>query len=138
MTFQVYRAVLGGFWLVSIIACVLAIRWSCLSVRGRFKPAVILSLSALAIACLGIAHFHYKSTTIVNGVLKWRFDSRWLFIVPLVLGAFALVYTLWKQRRSAHVAQDAAPGSRLPAQLPTSPKIQSPDSQRTSSSGGGG
>ena len=114
MMFQAYRAVLGCFWLISIIACLLAIRWSFLAVRRRFGPALILSLLALAIACLGIARFYYTSTTTVNGVLKWRFDSKWLFIVSLVLSAFTVIYTIWRRGKSAHPGQPgAAPPFRV-------------------------
>jgi len=112
--FQVYRGVLGCFWLISIIACLLAMRWSFLAVRGRFGPALILSLLAFAIGYLGIAHFHYTSTTTVNGVLKWRFDSRWLFIASLVLSAFALVYTIWRRGKSAHPGQQRGEAGRAP------------------------
>jgi TctA family transporter len=104
MSLYVFYGLLAGFWLASIVACVLAIRWSCLAVRTRFLAAVILSLSALGIAYLGITRFHFSSTTTVNGQVEWRFDSRWLFIVSLVLGAFALGYTIWKKRRSADVS----------------------------------
>jgi hypothetical protein len=100
MSFQIYRAVLGGFWVVSILASVLAIRWSFSSVRRRFGPAFILSLSALAISFLGIMRFNYKTTTNVNGVVTWRFDSRWLFMISMLLGACALVCTVWRSRIS--------------------------------------
>lgn len=101
MSIYVFYGLLAGFWLSSIVACVLAIRWSCLSIRTRFLPAVILSVSALAIAYFGIARFYFNSTTTVNGQVKWRFDSKWLFIVSLVLGAFALGYAIWRKWRSA-------------------------------------
>ena len=136
MSFQIYRAVLGGFWVVSIVACVLAIRWSFSSVRRRFRPAFILSLSALAISFLGIVRFNYSTTTTVNGVVTWRFDSRWLFMISMLLGVFALVCTIWRRRKS--VGQPGAPNSRSPQQLPTPPTVQSSDSLRTPSSGGCG
>jgi hypothetical protein len=41
-------------------------------------------------------------------------------------------------RKAMSVEQDAAPNSRQPSQLPASPEVQSPDSQRTPSSGGCG
>ena len=137
MRFQIYRAVLGGFWVASIIASVLAIRWSFSPVRGRFRRALILSLSAIAIAYLGIGRFNYQSTTTVNGVVTWRFDSRWPFMISMLLGVCALACTIWRRRKS--VGQPgAAPTSRAPSQLWTSPENQSLDSQRESSSGGGG
>ncbi len=104
MSFQVYRAVLGGFWVLSVVASVLAIRWSFSSVRRRFRPAFVLSLSALAISFLGIVRFHYNSETITNGVVTWRFDSRWLFMISMFLGVVALVCTLWRSRKArSHV-----------------------------------
>jgi hypothetical protein len=135
MSFQIYRAVLGGFWVVSVVAGVLAIRWSLPSVRRRFRPALILSLSALAISFLGVARFNYQTTTTVNGVVTWRFDSRWLFMISMLLGVCALVCTIWRSRQS--VGQpDAAPHSRPPSQSPTLPEVQLSDSQRTPDSGG--
>jgi hypothetical protein len=129
MSFQIYRAVLGGGWVVSMVACVLAMRWSFSSGRRRFGPALILSLSALAISFLGIARFNYTSTTTVNGVVTWRFDSRWLFMASMFLGVCALVGTLWRGRKP--VGQDVPPSRRPPAPLPMAPEGQSPDSPRT-------
>ncbi len=94
----------GGLWLTSIIAAIIAIRWSFLDVRGRFVPAIILSLLALAIAYLGIVPFRAYSTMMVSGQVTQRFDSRWLFIPSLILGGFALLYAIWKKARSRHEA----------------------------------
>ena len=94
----------GGLWLASIVAGIIAIRWSALSVRGRFVPAIILSLLILAIACLGMRRFHLSPTIVVNGEVTWRFDSNWLFMASLVLGGFALLYTIWRKGRSRHEA----------------------------------
>jgi len=93
-------AVPAGLWLASIVACVVAFRWSFLSVSKRFWPAAILSLSALLLAYLGMTRFRIVSTTTVNGQVKWRFDSSWLFVSSLVLGATVLVYTIWKRTRT--------------------------------------
>ena len=104
MSIYVFYGLLAGSWLASLVGCVLAIRWSCLSVPRRFLPAVILSLSVLAIAYLRSTRFHVSTTTLVNGHVKWRFDSRWLFTASMVLAAFALVYAIWKKWRSAAAA----------------------------------
>jgi hypothetical protein len=103
MFLYVYCGILAVAWLAGIVASVLAIRWSFLSVRGRFWPAVILSLASLAIAYYGITRFNFNSTTTVNGQVKWRFDSRWPFMASLVLGTFALVCTIWKKTKSAYL-----------------------------------
>jgi hypothetical protein len=109
MFLYVYCGILAVAWLAGIVASVLAIRWSFWSVRGRFWPAVILSLASLAIAYYGITRFHFNSTTTVGGQVKWRFDSRWPFMASLVLGAFALVRTIWKKMKSAHLKARGEP-----------------------------
>jgi hypothetical protein len=134
MSFQIYQAVLAGSWVLSIVACVLAIRWSFSSARRRFKSALVLSLSALAVSALGIVRFHYSSTTTVNGVQTWRFDSRWLFMLSALLGLWALVCTIWRRGKSAG-RSDAPPNTPPPQPLPTPPGVQSPDSLPRPSSG---
>jgi hypothetical protein len=99
-------AIAAVLWLLSIFAVVLAFRWSFLSVPGRFWPAVILSTASIVTGYLGLTRFHIAAAKTVNGQLQWRFDSRWLFIVTLLFGAFTLAYTLWKRTRAAHVAVD--------------------------------
>ena len=84
---------------MSIVPALLAIRWS-----RRFWLAVILSLLALAFAYYGMTRFRFDSTTTVNGHVKWRFDSKWLFIGSLILGAFALGCSIWRKMNSTHVA----------------------------------
>ena len=104
MTFHVLVGIAACLWLVSTGECVLAFRWSWLSVPGLFWTAVILSVSALVLGYLGMTQFHVVASKTVNGQLLWRFDSRWFFIVTLLFATFALAYTLWKQRRPPHVA----------------------------------
>jgi len=104
MTFHVLAGIAAALWLVSMVGCGLAFRWSWLSVPRRFWAAVILSVAALALGYLGMTRFHVVASRTVNGQVEWRFDSRWFFIVPLLFGTFTLAYTLWKQRRLAHAA----------------------------------
>jgi hypothetical protein len=104
MTFQVLVGIAAVLWLVSIGGCVLAFRWSWLSVPGRFWAAVILSVTALVLGYLGMTRFHVVASKTVNGQVQWCFDSRWFFIVTLLFGTFTLAYTLWKKRRPPHVA----------------------------------
>jgi hypothetical protein len=99
MSLYVFFGIVAGIWLMSVVPSVLAICWS-----RRFRRSVILSLLALAIAWCGMKRFHFDSTTTVNGQVKWRFDSQWLFMASLVLGAFALGCSIWRKMNSAHVA----------------------------------
>jgi hypothetical protein len=98
MPLYLFFGILAGVWLVSLVPSVLAIRWS-----GRFLPAVILSLLALAIAGYGMTRFHFDSSKTVNGQVVWRFDSSWLFIASLALGGCALGCAIWKKTKSARV-----------------------------------
>ena len=90
----------AGLWLASLAACGLAFRWSHRSIDRRFLPAVILSVLAIAIGCLGLKRFHIYSTSTFNGHEYRSFDSNWLFISSLILGALTLAYALWKRKRA--------------------------------------
>ncbi len=105
MIFYINFGIFAGSWLICMASSVLAIRWSLFAARGRILPAAILSLSALIIAYLGSTHFYMTWESWTNGRLQYHVDTRRFFIVPLVLGAFALVCTVWKKARSSHVAQ---------------------------------
>ena len=101
MTFNVLVGIAAMLWLLSIVACVLALRWS--SVPRRFWAAIILSGVALIIGYLGMTRFHIVASETVNGQLRWRFDSHWFFIATLVSAAFTLAYTLWKRTKAVAV-----------------------------------
>ena len=88
-------------WLFSLAACAMA--FVCCSLapsRRRFWMAVVSSALALLIGYLGATRFHVTYSRTVNNS-HWSLDSRWFFIVPLVLGAVALLLTLWRNRRSS-------------------------------------
>jgi hypothetical protein len=104
MIFYINLGIFAGFWLISMIFCALAIRWSLFAARARILPAAILSLSALTIACLGSTRFYFTWEAWANGQLKYHYDTRWFFIAPLVLGSFGLIGTVWKKVRSSYVA----------------------------------
>src|SRR4051812_17313832 len=104
MTMNVLFGVAGALWLTSMIACVLALRWSRCCLPRRFPASLIASALALAIGYLGMTRLHVAASKTVNGQVQWRFDSRWLFTVTLLFSAFTLAYTLWKQRKAARSA----------------------------------
>jgi hypothetical protein len=104
MTFQVLMGIAAALWLVSMCGCVLAFRWSWLSIPGRFWAAVILSVAVLVLGYLGMTRFHVVASKTVNGQVQWRFDSHWFFIVTLLFGAVTLAYTLWKKKRPVQAA----------------------------------
>ncbi len=91
-------------WLASMIACVVAVRLARRVDQGWTWTPAFLSVSALAIGYLGLTRFRLEASETVNGVMRWHFDSRWLFVVTLVVGTCVAGYCLWRQRRSIRVA----------------------------------
>ena len=89
-------------WLASMTACVVAARLARLPDRRTSWVPAVLSFAALAIGYLGLTHFHFEASETVNGAVRWRFDTRWLFFVTVVAGACVAGYSLWRRRRSAH------------------------------------
>ena len=81
------------------------------------------------------------------GYESWIYHSAHLGFGLLFFGMLVAGYVLWRDHRALlelaeatpHLAEPAAaPNSRPPSQLPTVPENQTPDSQRTPSSGGCG
>lgn len=96
------RSLIGtvmGLWFLSIILCILALRWTLMTPR-RFWPGIILSAVALAGGCLGMTHFRVMASRTVNGHIQWRFDSRHFFIGTMVLAGLTLALALWKEIKS--------------------------------------
>jgi hypothetical protein len=91
-------------WLITIVACVFALYWSCIGNPRRFWLGVILTISAIVSSYLGLTRFHITGSQTVNGQLQWRLDSNWFFTASLVLGVLALALTLWKRWRSIRAA----------------------------------
>lgn len=99
MTIYIFFGILAAAWLVSVAASILAIWWSHRS--AKFWLALVLSVLALVIAYYGLTHFHFTQTTTTNGQVTWKFDSHWPFIGSVVLGGFALAYTVWRKIKGA-------------------------------------
>lgn len=100
-TIYVVFAVSAILWLFSLAACAIAFVCCCLAPsRPRLWIAVVSSGLAILIGFLGATRFHVTYSRTVNNS-HWSLDSRWFFIVPLVLGALALFLALWRQSRSA-------------------------------------
>jgi hypothetical protein len=104
-TIYVLFAFAAILWLFSLAAGVFALLCSCLAPsRWRFWVAVVLSGLVIVMGYLGATHFHVTYSRTVNNS-HWSIDSRWFFIVPLVLGALALSLAIWRQSRSKRVAE---------------------------------
>lgn len=87
-------------WLFSCVAGLLGVWWGGFSGTRRFRAAFISSCLALVSAGLGLTRFHVSASKTVNGQLQWSFNSKWFFIVALVLAVVALVLTAWNWRKA--------------------------------------
>ena len=102
-TICVLFAVAAVLWLFSLVACAVALLCCCFPGRRRFWIAIVLSGLAILIGFLGTTRFHVTYNRTVNDS-HWSIDSRWFFIVPLVLGAIALALAIWRRSKSNQVA----------------------------------
>src|SRR6478609_1790969 len=102
MTHMTLRDLVGTvmcLWLLSIVACIISIRWALFSLPRRFWPGVVLSVLALIGGYLGMTHFRVMASRSVNGQVQWKFDSRYFFIVTMILAAITLGIMLWRQKK---------------------------------------
>jgi hypothetical protein len=96
-------AVILILWLFSLGICAIALYCACGPGQTRFWLAVGFAVLAMIIGCVGALGFHVTYSRTVNNS-GWSLDSRWFFIVPLVLGALALGLSLWRRTRSRSAA----------------------------------
>ena len=117
-------------------AYIVVMNWGCVIVSMRNKRRGIdrhhSTVPIISIILAALAYFIYP-----------RPDKMWMFSVPLLdIANWSLLWlpvVLIRESRTKRITEPAAaPNSRPPSQLRTSPEVQSPDSQRTSSSGGCG
>jgi len=87
-----------GLWLLSIVVCIIALRWAMFSMPRRFWSAVVLSVVALIGGYVGMTHFRVVASKTVNGQTQWKFDSKWFFVATLILAALTLAVTVWRQK----------------------------------------
>ena len=97
-------AMFAAHWLITIAACGLAIRWSFSSPPQRFYLSLVLSVLALASSSWGLACIRLTITQTTNGRFSDQFDSNWFFTASVILAALALVFTVWRKRRSTGLA----------------------------------
>jgi hypothetical protein len=98
--FYILCGVAALVWLCGMAAGVLALGWG-VAVRGRLRPALIMSIVAILIGWLGMLMIHVRYSKTVNGS-GWAIDSKWFFLAPLLLGAVSLAFAFWKWMKSRH------------------------------------
>jgi hypothetical protein len=96
MNFQAALFLVLCVWLVTMIACAVALRWNLVAPRKRLVPSVLLSSGALLLGYAGVKGFNVVASKTVNGERVWHFDSRWLFTLTLLFPAATLACTIWK------------------------------------------
>jgi hypothetical protein len=98
--FYILCGVMVLLWLVGLASGLFALGW-CVTIRERLRPALIMSILAIAVGWLGMVFFHVRYSKTVNGS-GWAIDSKWFFLAPLLLGAVSLSLALWKWMKSRH------------------------------------
>jgi len=112
MTFGLLITLATGLWLVSCGASVLALYWDRRAGARRWRAALVACGVGLLVGYGGWSRIQISASQTVNGQLRWSINSSWFFLGALVLGAIALMVTLWtwwKSRRPSVVA--ALPGT---------------------------
>ena len=99
-TVYVFLAIAALLWLLSLACCAVAFLYSCFPARLPFWLATALSGLAIVLGYLGTMHFHVSYSRTVNGS-GWSLDTRWFFVVPLVLGVAAFAAVIWRYSRSS-------------------------------------
>lgn len=105
-SYYLFIAVPATAWLVCVIACLIALRWSIAVVPGRFWAGMIISVSAMVIGLAGLTRFNFIYSKTVNGK-GWTIHSKWFFIFLMVLSAISLLLTLWRRTRQNRVPPKA-------------------------------
>jgi SAM-dependent methyltransferase len=100
LAMEVQVEFLRYYWFLSCAAALLALRWSFVPGRRRFRAALISSCLALTIGYFGISRFRFAASQTTNGRLDWSINSKWFFLSWMLMGAVALILTLWNWRKA--------------------------------------
>jgi hypothetical protein len=100
MTLPIFIGAIATYWLLTIAASVWAYVWSFYD--RHFWHCIAL----LAMACIGsiygMTHFRISSSRTVNGQVQYSFDSKWFFIVSLVISVLVAAFVLWNKWKAFH------------------------------------
>ena len=99
-TFYILCGVMAVVWLVGLGAGLLGLGRS-VAGQERLWPGLFLPILAVGIGWFGMTFFHVRYSRTVNGS-GWAIESKWFFLVPLLLGVASLSLMLWKWRMSKH------------------------------------
>jgi|GEM_PF-2659443 hypothetical protein len=109
MPFTILVVIASAIWLISLAVALLALRWSLVPGARRFRAALISSCVTLAIGWLGLTRIHLTASKTVNDQVVWSLNSKWFFIVSLLLGAVSLAVTFWNRRKASLNLETRAP-----------------------------
>ena len=106
-------AIEAAFWLASIAGCAVA-----LILNRRAPPkwpvvSLMLAVVALTVGCIGFWTPFSRVPRIVytlsNDDFRFRVDLNRFFVVPLVVGLFALLLVAWRYWRSKRATKAVGP-----------------------------
>jgi hypothetical protein len=82
-------------------ASLLALYWNLKARSQRLRAAFISSCLALLLGYWGVSRIQLHASKTVNGQVEWSINSRWFFLVAVVLGAASVALTLRNWRKAS-------------------------------------
>ncbi len=90
-------------WLMGVIACLFALRWSIAAVPRRFWAAIVVSAMAIVIGYVGLTRYKLSYSKNSSDGTHWSINSKWFFISLIILGAVTLGLALWRRSRPRQI-----------------------------------
>lgn len=106
----VYILLAAAFWIAAFACSISAILLVFLGRSRYFWLSVSLAVVSVVIGGMGVStwtpfgYFPEIGYTWSSDTFEFSIRSRWLFIIPLMLGGVAVLLALWKHRRARHAA----------------------------------
>jgi len=100
MSISTLYGLTAAIWLLSFTAALLGLWWTFRPGQRWRWAALVSSCLALAVSYFGLSRLHLAVSRTTNGRLDWSINSKWFFLVSLMIGAVALILTLWHWRKA--------------------------------------
>ena len=95
-SFAVFLFIAGAFWLICLAAIGASFVLGSKPTQSRFTAALVCAALAMAVSFLALNRLQITYTRTVNGS-SWTLNSRYFFLIPIVLGSVALLWILLRR-----------------------------------------
>lgn len=90
------------FWIALMMAGGTAIALAWKSVDRFFWWSMLIGGVAMVISVRAPAHIQYSASKSINGEVIWSIDSKWFFLVALLLATFSILFAVTRGMKSAN------------------------------------